>query len=160
MSSRKANPPTSSDSLFSIAIDAVAPLDTLIVYSDENPVSILLVGDSMMGYGFGSSMMQILQGNSKFEPERHYIGSSGLSRPDFFNWPAQLQTLVSENDFDIVIVMLGTNDSQDFRLNGTYYEYGTTDWFDVYGKNNENAEYDRIQLKKYLLDWNASHAWQ
>ncbi len=120
------------DSVKQATVNTMQASDTVTVYSEDNPVNILLIGDSMMGYGFGSSMMQIFNERIEFLPERHYICSSGLSRPDFFNWPSQLQTIFNEDDYDAVIVMMGTNDSQDFRIDGVYYEYGTDVWFNIY----------------------------
>lgn len=122
------------DSISPAVIDTSSSSDTIITteYSEDNPVSILLAGDSMMGYGFGNSMLCILQDREEFQPERHYICSSGLARPDYFNWPTQLQVFFSEEEYDAVIFMIGTNDSQDFMVDGAYYEYGTDEWFEIY----------------------------
>lgn len=38
--------------------------------------------------------------------------STGLARPDFFNWPAQMQTIVDRADPDLILIMLGENDNQ------------------------------------------------
>ena len=42
--------------------------------------------------------------------------SSGLARPDFFNWPTELEQKIPEVDPDIVVVTFGGNDSQGLSL--------------------------------------------
>ena len=46
------------------------------------------------------------------KPLLDYHISSGLVRPDFFNWPAQLQQQVKSFDPGAVAVMFGANDNQ------------------------------------------------
>jgi hypothetical protein len=58
--------------------------------------------------------------------------SSGLSRPDFYNWPAKANEIFSRDKYDVVIAMLGMNDAQDFKDNGKRCIYGSQVWFDVY----------------------------
>lgn len=101
-------------------------------YSEANPVRVLLIGDSMMGYGFGSAMLSRLQERDDFAAVRHYVCSSGFARPDYFSWPAELQAIFTEARYEAVIVMIGTNDSQDFSVDGVYHEYGTPRWSQVY----------------------------
>jgi uncharacterized protein len=42
--------------------------------------------------------------------------SSGLSRPDFFDWPKEIPSIVKRFDPDVFIVSMGTNDDQAVRL--------------------------------------------
>jgi hypothetical protein len=41
--------------------------------------------------------------------------STGLSRPDYFNWPFTMRRIVDRFDPDLVIVMLGENDHQSLQ---------------------------------------------
>lgn len=77
----------------------------------KTPVRVLLTGDSLME-SLGPQMRQSLAGysNITFIP----IGkkSTGLSRPDYYNWPAVLkQHLVSDRPH-LVVMWVGTNDPQ------------------------------------------------
>jgi hypothetical protein len=38
--------------------------------------------------------------------------SSGLSRPDFFNWPAELQQVIDRDHPNVMVFMAGANDAQ------------------------------------------------
>lgn len=59
--------------------------------------------------------------------------SSGLSRPDFYDWPAQIPHIIASFDPDIFIVSLGTNDGQALRLPDSSWVRPTQDaWEPVY----------------------------
>jgi hypothetical protein len=44
--------------------------------------------------------------------------SSGLCRPDFFNWPAVIADVAATRPPDISVVMFGGNDYQDLKVDG------------------------------------------
>ncbi len=56
--------------------------------------------------------------------------STGLTRPDYFNWPLAMRRIVDAFDPDLVIVMLGENDHQSIqRVNGEREAViGTSGW--------------------------------
>ena len=59
--------------------------------------------------------------------------SSGLSRPDFYDWPARAAQLMAEEDPDIWVVMVGANDGQDVIDNGGQFrQLGTDEWEAIY----------------------------
>ena len=60
--------------------------------------------------------------------------STGLARPDYFNWPYTMRRIVDRFDPDLVIVMLGENDHQslqDVRGNSEA-QIGTSEWPPAY----------------------------
>jgi uncharacterized protein len=88
----------------SIAVDGVAsptstiptthePVDTEPVdtgpASAENPATVFIVGDSDAGT-FGPYLQTLLDGTGIVETQLDYKVSSGLARPDFFDWPAEI----------------------------------------------------------------------
>jgi len=79
--------------------------------TSANPASVYIVGDSDAGT-FGPYLQQLLDGTLVTETELNYKVSSGLARPDFFDWPAELRAKLPEVDPDIVVVTFGGNDSQ------------------------------------------------
>jgi hypothetical protein len=79
--------------------------------SAENPASVLVVGDSDAGT-FGPYLEELLDATGVVDTTVDYKVSSGLARPDFFDWPAQLRAQLPEVDPDIVVVTFGGNDSQ------------------------------------------------
>jgi len=67
---------------------------------------------------------------------RHFRGItrhvSGLSRPDYFDWPAHIADQLPEVNPDAVVVMFGGNDAQDVELGGERFDVGTRAWVDLY----------------------------
>lgn len=104
----------------------------VVVYSPSSPISILLIGDSMMGDGLGTMLIRAIDESDDMTQKRYFKVSSGMTRPDFYNWPAQMRQIFSTEDYDVVIVMMGTNDAQNFEMDGKIYTYGTDEWFEVY----------------------------
>ena len=61
--------------------------------------------------------------------------SSGLARPDFFNWDREMAALVAANHPDTVIIMIATNDNQTMtRPDGSKVAFGRPAWDAEYGR--------------------------
>ncbi len=132
---------TQSEQITEIASTHVVPDNTnTVVYTLSSPLSVLLIGDSMMGDGLGTMLLRALNSDETMVPHRHYKVSSGLSRPDFYNWSAQIKQLYDQGNYDAVIIMMGTNDAQNFEMDRVIYNYGTDEWFGVY----------RTRLKNFI----------
>ncbi len=54
--------------------------------------------------------------------------ATGLARPDYFNWPAELSAVAAAEDPDVIIVVIGGNDAQDMQRDGQYFVVGTSEW--------------------------------
>jgi len=94
--------------------------------SADTPARVLVVGDSDAGT-FGPYLEQLLDETGVVDTTVDYKVSSGLSRPDFFDWPAHLRATLPTTDPDIVIVTFGGNDGQDIRdVAGTIVAAGPT----------------------------------
>lgn len=81
----------------------------------DNKAKVYIVGDSDAGT-FGPYLEKLLDGTLIVDTELNYVVSSGLARPDFFNWPNELTAKVPEVDPDIIVVTFGGNDSQGLSL--------------------------------------------
>jgi hypothetical protein len=79
--------------------------------SQSEPARVLIVGDSDAGT-FGPYLQRLLDGTKIVDTEVDYKVSSGLARPDFYDWPAALEEKVPATDPEIVVVTFGGNDSQ------------------------------------------------
>lgn len=82
--------------------DAVCP---------DRVTRVLAIGSSTMGAPLGGILAKVLKGVG-LEWYHLAAASSGLARPDFWDWAAKARTLVAEHDPDVVIVQLGSNDFQ------------------------------------------------
>jgi len=77
----------------------------------ENPATVFIVGDSDAGT-FGPYLQTLLDGTGVVETQLDYKVSSGLARPDFFDWPEEIERKLPEVNPDIVVATFGGNDAQ------------------------------------------------
>ena len=76
-----------------------------------DPAKVFIVGDSDAGT-FGPYLQTLLDGTGIVETELDYKVSSGLARPDFFDWPAEIDRMLPQVNPDIVVATFGGNDAQ------------------------------------------------
>jgi uncharacterized protein len=108
--------------------------------SADNPARLLVMGDSDAGT-FGPYLESLMDDTGVVDSEVDYKVSSGLSRPDFFDWQAHATAKLDEVDPDIVVVTFGGNDAQGMAtLDGEF----PTEWADpVGGRDTWFPEYRR-----------------
>jgi uncharacterized protein len=96
-----------------------------------DPLRVLVIGDSMAG-DLGRSLGRLTAAGGLVAIDLDYRAASGLSRPDYFDWPAQLAADLRRVDPDVVVVELGANDAQSFALDGHLVGQDTDEWRAVY----------------------------
>ncbi|MFA5743093.1 MAG: DUF459 domain-containing protein [Candidatus Paceibacterota bacterium] len=102
------------------------------------PYRFLIVGDSLVAVagGFGDIIEQKLVAFSETAVLRKGKVSSGLSRPDYFDWNKEAETAILSFNPNIAIVMMGTNDAQSFEImrdgKKQAIAYGTSQWDEEY----------------------------
>ena len=74
---------------------------------------VLIVGDSL-GIDMGGPLQNDLTNTGVVQAELDGRESTGLTRPDYFNWPAELQSDIVSIHPQVVVIMMGANDPQDF----------------------------------------------
>jgi len=105
----------------------VAPgTDRAIVASATSPVRVLLLGDSL-GLDLGGSLQNRLASSGVATATLDGKESTGLTRPDYFDWPAELAQDLPRVSPQIVVAMIGANDPQDF-LGPPDIPYGSPMW--------------------------------
>ncbi len=98
-----------------------------------------IAGDSMAGIP-GMALVNLAKDTKLIKPLLDYHISTGLVRPDFFNWPLQLQQQVKAFDPGAVVVMWGANDNQGVETSsGKVYQFGTDGWQKEYRKRIEDV---------------------
>ena len=94
-----------------------------------DPLRVLVVGDSI-ATDLGHALAELAP------PELHVVvdahPATGLSRPDYFDWPARLAVDLRVHDPDLVVVMLGVNDAQPFLEDAVPLQTGTSAWEAAY----------------------------
>lgn len=58
--------------------------------------------------------------------------ATGLARPDYFDWDAQLAADLEHDRPELVVVMLGGNDAQGFLMDGRPVLFDTPEWRATY----------------------------
>lgn len=99
-----------------------------------HPMHLYIAGDSMMGLP-GMALVNLSNKTKLIKPKLDYHISTGLVRPDSFNWPEEVQQQVKTFDPGAVAVMFGANDNQAVQAaNGKIYQFGTDGWKKEYKK--------------------------
>jgi hypothetical protein len=143
-------PPTDSD----------PPADTEPVSSGPataaDPAKVFIVGDSDAGT-FGPYLQTLLDGTGIVETQLDYKVSSGLARPDFFDWPAEIDRKLPEVNPDIVVATFGGNDAQGLSVDSGEFIIGDpvaneTEWTEEYQRR-VGAVMDQLMAGGRTLIW-------
>lgn len=97
----------------------------------SDPLTVLTVGDSL-GIDLALGMDRLLSGQKGFVSRYDARVSTGLTRPDYFDWPAQLQRDLAQVRPDIVVAMFGANDTQALWDGSGFIPFGTPPWKPAY----------------------------
>jgi uncharacterized protein len=111
---------------------ATAEADSIRAPTPERKLRVAIVGDSLAaGLGYFAERVFLprlvrISGQGRI--------STGLARPDYFNWPYTMHRIVDRFDPDLVIVMLGENDHQSLQsVHGRREaQIGTSEWPPAY----------------------------
>jgi len=96
-----------------------------------DPLRVLIVGDSL-GKDFAYGFATLASADATMAVTTDARPATGLSRPDYFDWPAQLSRDISASRPELIIVMLGGDDAQPFEVDGHPVAQGTDEWRAVY----------------------------
>jgi hypothetical protein len=99
----------------------------------RDPLRVWVGGDSLTSE-FGPALADRLARTGRATTEVEYRFSTGLSRPDYFDWPARLHAVVREQDPEVFIAMFGANDGQNIAVDGDVLTFGTPQWQAEYGR--------------------------
>ncbi|HKY49262.1 MAG TPA: DUF459 domain-containing protein [Acidimicrobiia bacterium] len=97
-----------------------------------DPLRMFIGGDSMVGQ-FGPMLENTAEAGGLVEvTEVLYEFSSGLTRPDFLDWPVRLREIRELQDPDVIVLSFGGNDAQAIQIDGTWHEFGSETWLAEY----------------------------
>jgi len=107
---RLAPPPTPPTALPPLVFGAEG-FDCVQPLPDPPRLGALIIGDSNIFGPLGKFLQRSL-GALGYDVVRRGKPTSGLARPDFFDWSAEAAVLLERHDPDLVIAMFGGNDGQ------------------------------------------------
>lgn len=97
-----------------------------------DPLRVYVGGDSMASE-FSKSMEAVAASTGVMTTTLDPRVSTGLTRPDYFNWPEHLVNDVLPTDPEVLVLMFGANDAQGLEMpDGTVYERFSQPWLDEY----------------------------
>ncbi len=97
------------------------------VATDADPLRLLAAGDSQLEF-LGQALST--EGSSRpLAVDVKFRISTGLARPDYFNWPAELLSIIEASDPEAVLLFMGANDHQDMAdSDGNRIVRDTPEW--------------------------------
>jgi hypothetical protein len=95
---------------------------------------ILIIGDSL-GNNLGYGMLGQLRNKPGLTTILKAKTSTGLSNAWFYNWHTNLAAFLTTYKPNLVVVLLGANDRQNFVVNGKIQTFGNLDWQKTYQSN-------------------------
>jgi len=101
---------------------------------------VLVLGDAIGG-GLGAGLTRVAEATGKYEVSIRLNEESGLARPEVYDWAASVPKILGSRTYDVIVVMLGANDTQPIRQDGERIPVGTPEWAEAYG-----ARMDRLLL--------------
>jgi hypothetical protein len=101
--------------------------------TDAKPLTILDIGDSL-GEDLGIGEEDTLGTNPLVKVLQDAVGDTGLARPDYYNWPANLEAELQKYHPQVVTILVGGNDAQNFLVNNQAVVFGTAEWHTIYSQ--------------------------
>jgi len=138
---------------FAIAQDqgpiiAAQPLDQQ-VQSDLR--RLLVIGDQMAG-GMGAGITRMADGDTTIEVVNRFNESSGLSRPEIYDWASAIPKMAEGKNFTAAFVLMGLNDRRDMRSGDKMLRFGTPEWAALY-KQRLDAVLDALGQQQIKVFW-------
>lgn len=92
------------------------------------PKRVLLVGASSIQFYLGAELARQFESYEGVTVDRFGKLSTGLARPDLFDWPKELQSRLNRKVPDLVIGMFGGNDAQNMTVGKKTLQYASAEW--------------------------------
>ena len=122
------------------------------VTSNNAEVSrVMVIGDAIGG-GLGAGLVRLTQDAGRFEVSIRFNEESGLVRPDVYDWSETLPKIFATNSYDVMVVLMGSNDRQLIRTANERLAFGTPAWIDVY-KTRLNGFLDGLTASGARVYW-------
>jgi hypothetical protein len=108
----------------------VVPGDVF-VPTEDRPALLWVTGDSL-AETIGAAVVNESAATGVIEPRFDVEYSSGLARPELYDWPAQAAAILAAEPADIVVFTVGANDGQAMEAGGEFVAFGEERWLTEY----------------------------
>jgi hypothetical protein len=121
----------------------------------SDPLRLWVIGDSQ-AQTLGGALTEQAEASGVMRAGVHFENSSGLVRPDFYDWPGALADDVAAHDPEVVVVFLGANDGQGIVLpDGTPVQTVADPRWTVEYRRRVGALMDSLKADGRLVVWVA-----
>ena len=128
------------------------PAPRLRTGTPEAPLRMWVGGDSM-AVALGGSLLRLASGTGVIAPSLDARSSTGLTRPDYFDWPTGLAAIAEKQKPDVIVVIFGANDSQGIRTpEGKIFQPKSEGWLTEY-RRRVGAAMDLVAGQGRLVIW-------
>ena len=103
----------------------------------ERVIRVLAIGDAVGG-GLGAGLTRMGEADGRYEVTIRYNEESGLARPEVYDWATTLPKILSSGDYDVIVVLIGTNDRQTIRDGEQRYAFDAPEWIAAYTRQIDN----------------------
>jgi hypothetical protein len=100
-------------------------------FPQTNKYKLYVIGD-FLAAGLVSALPEALDETASVEIERETRNSSGLARPDRYNWSRRVENILDDGTVHIAVIMLGANDRRRIRTASGFEDFGTEAWAEAY----------------------------
>jgi uncharacterized protein len=97
----------------------------------DDTYRILVIGDALAG-GLGAGLSRMAEPEPRFEIVNRFQETSGIARPEVYDWAASLPKIMEGKEFNSVVVLLGANDRQAIREGDFRLVFNTPEWIAAY----------------------------
>jgi hypothetical protein len=113
---------------------------------------VLIVGDALAG-GMGAGLDRMAAGgDTEVLVVNRFNDSSGLARPEIYDWAAAVGNIVPGKDFTSAVVLIGSNDRRDIRTDGGVLAFNSPEWVTQY-KLRVDALLDALKAQNLHVIW-------
>ncbi|RRI07847.1 DUF459 domain-containing protein [Mesorhizobium tamadayense] len=110
--------------------------ETPVVEKTPDAHVVLVVGDFLAG-GLAEGLDTAFADNPAVRIVSRSNGSSGFVRDDFYNWPAEIKSLIETEKPSVVVIMLGSNDRQQMRVGDVREQPRSENWTKEYERRTD-----------------------
>lgn len=118
--------------------ERVTTTTTLPLFTADKPLRVLVVGDSLMN-PIGYALMRQADVYTALQVKSITKASSGLVRPDFYDWPQVIAQTIAEYHPHVTVMLFGGNEKQVMRYQGKSLQPFSDEWNAEYAKRVDQA---------------------
>ncbi|MDE2383564.1 MAG: DUF459 domain-containing protein [Alphaproteobacteria bacterium] len=112
---------------------------------------VLIVGDQLAG-GMGAGLTRMSDGDDTIEVVNRFNESSGLTRPEIYDWAAAIPKMAENKNFAAAFVLVGLNDRRDMRSGDKVLAFNSPEWQALY-KQRVDGVLDALAQQKIKVFW-------